>query len=91
LSHYAQTKKLTPKWQEPTKAAKINDINERVLLSNGNTKIVNVMTLKKFFSLDKDAQSKNSTIANKLLGRQNLIFKQLTPPKQENVEFIQKK
>jgi len=58
LSHYAQTKKLTPK---------------------------------KFFSLDKDAQSKNSTIANKFLGKQNLIFKQLTPPEQENVEFIQKK
>ncbi len=44
--------KLTPKWQCPANITEINDTNARVLLSNGKTKILNIMRLKKFFSTD---------------------------------------
>ncbi len=42
--------KLTPKWQGLAKITEINDINARLLMPNGKTKIYNVMRLKKFFA-----------------------------------------
>ncbi len=40
---------MTPKWQGLAKINEINDANARLLLSNGKTKILNVMCIKKFF------------------------------------------
>jgi hypothetical protein len=54
--------KLTPKWHGPAKITKLNDTNAHVLLSNGKTKILNVMRIKKFFSptqKDSEAVSEN--------------------------------
>jgi hypothetical protein len=54
---------LTPKWQGPVKITEINDTNAHVLLSNGKTKIVNVMRLKKFFSpTQKDSETISENI-----------------------------
>ncbi len=44
------------------KITEINDTNAHVLLSNGKTKIVNVMRLKKFFS---PTQKDSETISEK--------------------------
>ena len=38
--------KLTPKWSGPAKITEINDTNARILLSNGKSKVLNVMRLK---------------------------------------------
>ncbi len=51
--------KLTPKWQGPAKITKVNDTNARILLSNGKSKALNVMGIKKFFSAPNDTSSDN--------------------------------
>jgi hypothetical protein len=52
-----KTPKLTPKWSGPAKITEINDTNARILLSNGKSKVLNVMRLKKFFSEPSDTQN----------------------------------
>jgi hypothetical protein len=49
--------KLAPKWQCPAKITEINNTNACVLLSNGKTKILNVMRIKKFFPLSPHSET----------------------------------
>ncbi len=44
--------KLTSKWHGPANIIEVNDTNARIFLANGKTKVVNVMQMKIFFSLD---------------------------------------
>jgi hypothetical protein len=56
--------KLTPKWSGPAKITEINDTNARILLPNRKTKVLNVMHLKKFFSLKSDSQNDSDSEQN---------------------------
>ncbi len=64
--------KLTPKWSGLTKITEINDTNARILLSNGKTKVLNVMRLKKFFSGPSDTQNDNDI--NQEINQENFDF-----------------
>jgi len=58
--------KLTPKWQGPAKITEINDTNARILLSNGKSKVLNVMRLKMFFSAPDENNSDESNVHDTL-------------------------
>jgi hypothetical protein len=58
--------KLTPKWQGPAHITEINDTNAFILLSNGKSKVLNVMQLKKFFSAPDDNNSDESNMPDTL-------------------------
>jgi hypothetical protein len=49
--------KLTPKWQGPAKITEINDTNNRILLANGKTKVINVVHLERFFATQNETKS----------------------------------
>jgi hypothetical protein len=53
--------KLTPKWQGPAKITEVNNINARILLPNGKSKVLKIMRLNKFFSAPNDLRSENDT------------------------------
>jgi hypothetical protein len=63
--------KLTHKWSGPAKITEINDTNARILLSNGKSKVLNVMRLKKFFSAPSEPQTDNT---NTQFNQENLDF-----------------
>jgi hypothetical protein len=56
--------KLTPKWAGPAKITEINDTNARILLPNGKTKVLNIMRLKKFFSVKSDSKQESDNEQN---------------------------
>jgi hypothetical protein len=53
--------KLTAEWQGPAKTTKINDTNAPILLSDGKSKVLNVMCLKKFFLPPMNVTSDNAS------------------------------
>ncbi len=46
-----------PKWQGPAKITEVNDTKAWILLSNGKSKVINIMHLKKFFLPTPEATS----------------------------------
>jgi hypothetical protein len=66
FSPLGKNPKLKPKWSGPAKITEVNDTNARILLPNGKSKVLNVMHLKKFFSVLSDTKSDNETIPDNL-------------------------